>query len=247
MKVIVRDSAAEAAACAADIVIDVVSGRPDAVLCLATGKTMEPVYSALVSAHQAGKVSFARTTVFDLDEYLGLAPGHPGSFQSYLRQHFLDKVDIGPENTCLLRGDVADPDAECRRYEALIRSRGGIDLQLLGIGRNGHIAFNEPGSDFASRTRVLTLSDSTRVANASQFADLQDVPTQAMTQGIATILEARACLLLATGASKAAAVAAMIEEPPDASCPASALHRHPKATVVLDLEAAQGLGSGRFD
>lgn len=247
MKVIVRDTAAEAAAYAADIVVGLVNDLPQAALCLATGKTMEPLYRRLVSGFRAGRVSFARATAFDLDEYIGIAPDHPGSFQRYLREHFFSRVDFRPENTCLLRGDVTDPDAECQRYEALIRAHGGIDLQLLGIGRNGHIGFNEPGSDFASRTRVLTLSESTRLANASEFDGFETVPTQAMTRGIGSILEARECVLLATGVSKAPAVAAMIESPPDISCPASALQRHPRTTVVLDREAARGVTRPRED
>lgn len=241
MKVLICDDAERATARAADMVVAAVRARPDTVLGLATGGTMLPLYARLVAAHAAGAVSFARVTTFNLDEYIGLSPEHPCSYHTYMRAAFFDHVDIDRTRTHLPQGDSADPVAESQRYEALITSCGGIDLQLLGIGQNGHIGFNEPTSSLGSRTRIKTLTASTRAANAGYFDRSEDIPAHAITMGIRTILEARHCLLLATGAAKAAAAAAMIEGPLSAACPASALQMHPAATVVLDRDAARDL------
>lgn len=241
MKVLVHDDAGLAIARAADLVIGAVNAKPAAVLGLATGATMQPLYQALVAACRAGRVSFSRAMTFNLDEYVGLAPDHPCSYHTAMRQALFDHVDIDLARTHLPRGNAADPVAESRRYEALIAACGGIDLQLLGIGGNGHIGFNEPTSSLGSRTRIKTLTAATRQANAAFFAPGERMPTTAITMGIRTILDARACVLLAVGPAKAAAVAAMIEGPLSASCPASALQLHPAATVLLDREAARDL------
>lgn len=241
MKVLICDDAPAAIARAAGQVIAAVAARPGLVLGLATGGTMLPVYDRLAAAHAAGEVSFAGVTTFNLDEYVGLAPDHPCSYHVYMRQAFFARVDIDPARTHLPRGDSGDPRAEGARYEARIAACGGIDLQLLGIGQNGHIGFNEPTSSLGSRTRIKTLTAGTRAANAPYFDRPEDIPVHAITMGIATILDARACLLLATGPSKAEAVAAMVEGPLSAACPASALQLHPAATVVLDRDAARGL------
>jgi glucosamine-6-phosphate deaminase len=243
MKVILCETTQDAARCAADIVIARVVARPDAVIGLATGATMTPLYQRLVAACRARCVSFARTRVFNLDDYIGLAPDHPCSFTAYLYTAFLDHIDIQPHNIHLIRGDMADPMAGCRGYETLIASCGGIDLQLLGLGQNGHIGFNEPGSDFGSRTRVQALSAQTRQANAIHFTGHGTVPGLAVTMGIASILDARECLLVATGAAKARAAAAMIAGGMDPEHPASALQSHPNTTVVLDRAAARDLGA----
>lgn len=243
MKVILCETTQDAVVCAADIVVARVMARPDAVIGLATGATMTPLYQRLVAATRTTGVSFARTRIFNLDEYIGLDPNHPCSFNAYLYSAFLHHIDIQPDNIHLIGGDMADPEAGCRRYETLIASCGGIDLQLLGLGQNGHIGFNEPGSDFGSRTRVQTLSAQTRQANAIHFTGHGDVPALAVTMGIASILEARECLLVATGASKARAAAAMIAGGMDPEHPASALQSHPNTTVVLDRAAAQDLGA----
>lgn len=241
MKVLIFDDAERATARAAQIVVAAVTARPDTVLGLATGGTMRPLYAQLVAAHKAGAVGFSRVTTFNLDEYIGLSPDHPCSYHAYMRTALFDHVDIDPARTHLPRGDSADPVAESQRYEALIAAHGGIDLQVLGIGQNGHIGFNEPTSSLGSRTRIKTLTASTRAANAGYFDRAEDIPAHAITMGIRTILEARHCLLLATGASKAPAVAAMVEGPLTAACPASALQMHPAATVVLDHDAARDL------
>ncbi len=240
MRVLVIDDPAEAAARVAGIVADVLRDRADAVLGLATGETMRPVYARLVELHRAGRLDLSRATTFNLDEYVGIAPDHPASFHSFMRETLFGPLGLEPARTHLPRGDAADPAAEARRYEAAIAAAGGIDLQLLGIGRNGHVAFNEPASSLASRTRVTTLAEATRTANAPAFGD-EPVPRRAITTGIATILDTRACVLLATGAAKSDAVARMVEGPLGADCPATALQLHPATTVVLDAAAASRL------
>lgn len=241
MKVLICETAEKAVARAAELVIAQVRKKPGAVLGLATGGTMLPLYRKLCDACRQGAVSFAQSTTFNLDEYVGLAPDHPGSYHSYMREIFFDHTDIDLTRTHLPRGDCADPASECQRYEARVATSGGIDLQLLGIGQNGHIGFNEPTSSLGSRTRIKTLSHSTRLANAGHFGAIDAMPRYALTMGIGTILDARQCILLATGRSKATAVASMIEGPVSAVCPASALQLHPAMTAVLDAEAASDL------
>lgn len=241
MKVLILPDTEAATARAADILCEAVARFPETTLGLATGGTMLPLYAVLAERCRDGQVSFARTKTFNLDEYVGVGPEHPCSFHRYMVDAFFDRTDIDPRNAYLPRGDAPDPDTEAALYEARIAEAGGIDLQLLGIGRNGHIGFNEPTSSLGSRTRTKTLTESTRAANRSCFDGDDDVPRFAITMGIATILDARACLMLATGPAKAEAVAAMIEGPVSAYCPASALQLHPKVTVVLDEAAASRL------
>jgi glucosamine-6-phosphate deaminase len=240
VKVLILETPEAAAARVGEIVATALSDGRVRVLGLATGETMRPVYARLVAMHRDGRADFSGATTFNLDEYVGIAPEHPASFNAFMRGALFDHVNLDPRLCHLPRGDAPDPEAEARRYEEAIALAGGIDLQLLGIGRNGHLAFNEPTSSLASRTRIKTLTEATRTANAAAFAP-DPVPRQAITMGIATILSARACLLLATGASKAAAVTRMVEGPLGADCPATALQMHPAATVVLDGEAASRL------
>lgn len=247
MKVLILSDANTAISRAADILCETVAQNPTSVLGLATGSTMVPLYACVVARHQSGQVSFSRVTTFNLDEYVGLSADHPGSFRHYMDTTFFSKTDIDSANTNLPQGDAEDPQAEAGRYEARIAAAGGIDLQLLGIGQNGHIGFNEPSSNLGSRTRITTLTEGTRAANLSWFATGEDVPRCALTMGIATILDARRCLMLATGQSKAQAVAAMIEGPVCACCPASALQLHPHVTVILDSAAASGLKLTDYD
>ncbi|MCB2055550.1 MAG: glucosamine-6-phosphate deaminase [Geminicoccaceae bacterium] len=241
MKVLILEDAAAAVARAAGLVSATVISRPEIVLGLATGGTMLPLYADLRRRHAEGSLSFAGVTTFNLDEYVGLAPAHPGSYHTYMREALFDHVDIDPARTHLPRGDAADPRAEAQRYEQAITDRGGIDLQLLGIGRNGHIGFNEPTSSLGSRTRIKTLTIETREANRRYFTEGEEVPRYALSMGIGTIMEARACLLLATGSTKAEACARMIEGAIGAACPATALQMHPRVTAVLDREAAAAL------
>lgn len=241
MKVLILNDEAAAITRAAEIIAQTLRAKPAAVLGLATGGTMLPLYRELGQRHAEHQVSFAQSTSFNLDEYVGLPPDHPCSYHRYMREAFFDHIDIRPAQTHLPKGDNPDPQAEARAYEALIAEAGGIDLQILGIGRNGHIGFNEPTSSLASRTRIKTLTDDTRRANQRYFSSFDETPRYAITMGVATILDSRACLLLATGRAKADAVARMIEGPLSAACPASALQMHPKATIILDNDAASAL------
>ncbi|MFN3615248.1 MAG: glucosamine-6-phosphate deaminase [Rubrimonas sp.] len=232
---LILPDALSAARRAADIVAAVVAVKPHAVLGLATGETMRPFYAELVARAQAGRLDLSRATTFNLDEYVGVAPDHPASFHAFMRAALLDHVVVAAAH--IPRGDAPDPEAEAARYDAAIDAAGGVDLQVLGIGRNGHLAFNEPTSSLGSRTRVKRLAEATRRANAAAFAP-EPAPRRAITMGVANILEARACVLLATGAPKAEAVAAAVEGPLGAHCPASALQLHRATTVILDQAAA---------
>ena len=239
--VVVVTDKTEVARYGADLVAALVRNKPDAVLGLAAGATPEGLYAEMVNLH-AGGLDFSRVTVFDLDEYHGLPPGHPAAFARSLRAHLIDHLNLSPLRVHLLEDRLSEPLSPlCAEYERLIRQAGGIDLQLLGLGRNGHIAFNEPGSDFASRTRPVDLSETTRAANRAAFASGEAVPTTAVTMGIGTILEARRILLLATGLDKAEAVAASIQAPPTPQIPASALQGHPDTLFLLDRMAASRL------
>lgn len=246
MKVLIHGDAAQAVDCVAGLIAARLRRVPASVLGLATGGTMEAVYARLLTAHQAGEISFARARSFNLDEYVGLAPDHPCSYWRYMRAQLFDHVDFRDGATLLPRGDAPDPEAEAQSYEAAIVAAGDIGLQLLGLGANGHIGFNEPTSSLSSLTRIKTLTRSTRAANARFFAQPEDVPRLAITMGIGTILRADEVVLLAYGAGKAAAVAAMIEGPLSAACPASALQLHRKVTVVLDQAAAANLALRQY-
>lgn len=241
MKVLIFDDAERAVVSAADTIVAALSAKSDLVLGLATGGTMLPLYQRLVAQHQAGRVSFAKAATFNLDEYIGIGPDHACSYHTYMRDVLFNHIDIDQSRTFLPRGDCANPVVEAARYEALITERGGIDLQLLGIGQNGHIGFNEPTSSLSSLTRIKTLTADTRHANARYFENAEDTPKYALTMGVGSILASRHALLLATGPAKSKAVAAMVEGPVSAVCPASALQLHPKATILLDRDASAGL------
>ena len=233
------------AAHAAGRVIDGLASGRVTTLGLATGATMVQVYARLVAAYSAGAVSFRSVTTFNLDEYVGVEPTAPGSFRAFMRRCLFDRVDMAPARIHLPDGLARDSAIECVRYEQLIRQSGGIGLQLLGIGANGHIGFNEPGSAVTSRTREVGLTDGTRAANAAFFAAPAKVPQRALTMGIATILEAREILLLATGAHKADAVSAAVFGPMSTDCPASALRLHPRVRVICDAAAATHIAGRR--
>ena len=238
VRVLVLDVAADVARHVAGLFLRAL--RRPAVLGLATGGTTLPIYAALVEAHRANGASFRHATTFNLDEYVGLDHEHPASFARFMRGALFDHVDIDPGRVHLLDGAAPDPVAEAARYERAIKAAGGIGLQFLGIGANGHIGFNEPGSPLASRTRCVTLTPSTRDANRRFFGG-GTVPARALTMGIATILDAREIILAATGARKARAVACAIDGPITPECPASALQTHPSATIICDRDAAAGL------
>ncbi len=241
MEVIIQSNAELAARTAADVIARALVAKPDLVLGLATGCTMESLYDLLVQKHQDTGLDFSRCRTFNLDEYVGLAANDPCSYHYFMRQRFFDSVNIDLRNTHLPDGMAEDLAAECARYEARIVACGGIDLQVLGIGLNGHLGFNEPLSAFRSRTRVQTLSRVTRAQNAPLFPSPGQVPRQAITMGVGTILDARQCLLLATGLEKADVVAKAIEGPLTAMVTATALQLHPACTIVLDQDAASQL------
>ncbi|MCW8354732.1 glucosamine-6-phosphate deaminase [Marinomonas pontica] len=241
MQVIILPSAHEVALYAADRVVDVINTKPDPVLGLATGSTPIALYKELVARYQAKNVSFRRVTSFNLDEYIGITDAHQQSYRAFMEHYLFEQIDIFDENTHVPIADSQDVDVlkrSAQDYEQCIQLAGGIDLQILGIGLNGHIGFNEPTSSFASRTRIKTLSESTVVANKRFFEEGEYQPHLALTMGIGTILESKSVLLMATGKTKAEAVKAMIEGPLSAMCPASALQLHEAATIVLDEEAA---------
>jgi glucosamine-6-phosphate deaminase len=231
----------EAGGLAGGAIAALVSRKPHAALGLATGSSPLAAYRDIAGRHAAGGLSLAGAGAFLLDEYVGLPAGHPQSYRSFVARELEAYVDFAPG---AIRGpDVHADDllAACDAYEAAIRAAGGVDLQLLGIGTDGHIGFNEPGSSLASRTRIKTLTDQTRRDNARFFGSLDEVPRHVVTQGVGTILEARHLVLLAFGSPKAGAVAAAVEGPVTAMVPASALQLHPHATVVVDEAAASRL------
>lgn len=234
-------TAADAAVIAADVVARAVRSRPAPVIGLATGSTPLAAYALLIERYRAGELSFAGASAVLLDEYVGLRPDHPEGYRSVIRRELTDHIDLPPAR--LYGPDVwaADLPAACAAYDALLVDLGGVDLQLLGIGADGHIGFNEPGSSLRSRTRVKTLTAATRADNARFLGSVDEVPRHVVTQGLATIGEARHVLLLACGEGKAEPVAQAVEGPLAAVCPASVLQLHPHATVVLDDAAASRL------
>jgi len=238
VEVILQPNEEAAAALVARIVAHDLRANPHLVLGLATGKTMECVYRHLVRMHQDEHLDFSLCSSFNLDEYVGLFPSDPNSYRHYMNHHLFRHVNIDPRNTHLPNGMAADLDAECRHYEALIHRFGGIDLQLLGIGKAGHIGFNEPLSALRSRTRVKALTPTTLKQNAASFGGEENMPRRAITMGVGTIIEARRCLLLATGESKAEVVAQAVEGPISSMVSASALQLHPRCTVIVDDAAA---------
>ncbi len=219
---------------AAEILLQEISENPLAVLGLPTGRTPIGMYQRVVSECSREYRCFRDVQTFNLDEYVGIGADHPGSYAAYMREHFFSHVDLRPANAHIPNGKAADLDAECARYEAAIRNAGGLGLTFLGLGRNGHIGFNEPGTPFTSRTRVVELTESTRHANADLFADSR-VPTRAITIGIATILSSRRIVLLASGESKRAAVERLRSAVVDDFFPASALWQHDHVTVLAAM------------
>jgi glucosamine-6-phosphate deaminase len=241
MEVIVKTSEAEVAALAAEMIADVIRKKPRAVLGLATGSTPLGTYRELIRMHREEGLDFSQVVTFNLDEYVGLPATHPQSYRYFMNKNLFEHVNIKRESTHLPNGAARDVEAACIEYEREIKEVGGVDMQLLGIGTNGHIAFNEPVSSLGSRTRVKTLTDKTRRDNSRFFGSLAEVPKYAITVGIGTIMEARSAILIATGNSKADAILAAVEGPITAMCPASALQLHPHMTIIVDRQAAAKL------
>lgn len=229
------DDHAAASARVTALVSSAIRDTPSLVLGLPTGRTPIAIYGALVGAG----LDWSRVRTFNLDEFAALAPSHPGSFRAFMDQHLFRHVNLDPGRIGFLRGDTGDDIAECRRYDLAIAAAGGIDLLLVGLGGNGHIGFNEPAPSLRAETHAVELHESTRRANADRFdGDWQQVPDRALTIGMRQVLSARRVVLMATGAAKAAAVAAMIDGPLTTGCPASWLQAHPDVTVIIDHAAA---------
>ncbi len=242
MEVIIRPTKEAAIALTAQLIARELRSKPHFVLGLATGATMEGVYDELARLHRDERLDFSRCHTFNLDEYVGLPKDSPYSYHEYMRQHLFSRVNVHPLCAHLPNGVAPDLAAECRHYEQLILDVGGIDLQLLGIGRDGHIGFNEPLSALRSRTREKALTPSTLAANAPFFGgDASQMPRRAITMGVGTILDAHRCVMLVTGSSKAEILARAVEGPITAMVTASALQLHPHCQVIVDEEAAANL------
>jgi glucosamine-6-phosphate deaminase len=245
--VVVCPDAAGVARKAAGLFAELIRAKPNAVIGLATGSTPEQTYAELARLHREEGLSLAKVASFNLDEYWGLDGDHDQSYRYFMNENLFKRVDIRPWNTFVLNGKAQNPYLECQAYETKIVSMGGVDLWLLGIGGNGHIAFNEPGSPVDSRTRLVSLTQSTIEANSDGrfFKDPAEVPRCALSAGIGTIREARKVVLLATGAKKAPAVAAAVDGPFTPDCPASLLQDHPDCTFIVDRDAASKLKGAR--
>jgi glucosamine-6-phosphate deaminase len=242
MQIIIYDNGQEVAKSAAQWVQALIQEKTNPVLGLATGSTPISLYQSLVEQYKRGKTSFANVTTFNLDEYYDIADNNPQSYRSFMQQHLFDHVNIDPKKTFLPRcNQKQNPREQGLAYENKIKQACGIDLQILGIGANGHIGFNEPSSSLASRTRIKTLTKQTLTDNSRLFSDGEVQPTLAMTMGIATIMDARYVLLMATGKNKALAIKDMVSGPVSASCPASILQMHENAVILLDKDAASAL------
>lgn len=242
MEILILPDAKAAELLAARIVSDRITSKPDLVLGCATGSTMEGIYDELTRLHHDADLDFAEVRTFNLDEYVGLEQRDPRSYHHYMHERLFSRVNLNPSHCHLPNGAAPDLDQEARAYEALIKVSGGIDLQLLGLGRTGHIGFNEPLSSLMSRTREKALTPTTRLQNAPQFGgDPEAVPPRALTMGVGTILEAREIVMVVTGAHKAEILARATEGPITSMVSATALQLHPHCVVIVDDAASQRL------
>ncbi|MDZ5710990.1 glucosamine-6-phosphate deaminase [Jeotgalibacillus haloalkalitolerans] len=237
MDIVIVKNYIEMSKVAAGLVRDCIREQEEPVLGLATGGTPIGLYQLLVRQYRAGLLSFKHMRTFNLDEYIGLDPAHSKSYHRYMQEHLFSHIDIPRDQTFLPDGMASNLEKECRHYEKLLKKFGPPDLQILGIGENGHIGFNEPGSDFNGHTHVISLADSTREANARYFQSLEEVPTHAITMGIKSILHSKKIVLLASGERKAAAVRRLLEGTPDPTFPASALSQHNDVVLIADEKA----------
>ena len=248
-RVVVFPSDRTAARALARRIAAAIDAKPRLVLGLPTGRTPVALYHELAALHEHGHADFSQVTTFNLDEFLGIPPSHEGSYRTFMERHLFSRVNIPVERRNVLNGATADPHAECARYERAIADAGGIDLQILGIGTNGHIGFNEPAHALQSWTHRVTLTAETRRSNAALFGgDAAKVPLEALSMGMATILRARAIVLLATGRSKASCVERVVNGPITTELPASFLQLHPDVDIMLDDAAAERIrNQGRGD
>ncbi|WP_438480737.1 glucosamine-6-phosphate deaminase [Oleiharenicola lentus] len=241
MEILIRDNADVGCVLGAKIIAKTIRTKPNSVLGLATGRTPLRLYQELIRMHREEGLDFSQVTTFNLDEYVGLPGTHEQSYRYFMQENLFRHINIDVANTHVPDGTAAELHNECRAYEKKIIAAGGIDLQLLGLGRNGHIGFNEPTGSLRSRTWIKILSEQTLRDNSAVFGSFADMPKHALTMGIGTIMEARRCLLLAFGPAKTRAVEQMVEGPLSAICPGSALQEHLRCTVILDDSSAAGL------
>ena len=247
LKILKAETAAEVGRLAADQFQEVMAAKPACVLGLATGSTPVPLYRELAAREKAGLLDFTRVRSVNLDEYKGLAPDHPQSYRHFMQENLFDHIAIRPENTMVPDGLTQDVDAMCMAYERAIEDWGGIDLQLLGLGHDGHIGFNEPCDHFPSWTHEVALTETTRRANARFFASEAEVPAAAYTMGVGTVMAARRVLMLVTGADKAEILRRAFFGPVTPWVPASILQFHPDVTLICDRAAWDGAGMGKED
>lgn len=240
MNIIKLKTEEELSKAACDLMIERLTRIENPVIGLATGSTPEGMYKCLIDCYKRGIVDFSNVTSFNLDEYVGLDESHPCSYGYYMKENLFEHVNIGEDHAFVPSGTETNLEEHCKNYESIIGSVGKIDIQILGIGINGHIGFNEPGTSFASRTHVVELNESTREVNSRFFDSIDEVPTMAVTMGIETIMEANEIVLLITGKNKAETVKQLIESDITEDFPASALKNHPNFTLIVD-EAAYSL------
>ena len=240
-KLIIVDTPAEVGAKAADVFEQTIVNKPDCVLGLATGSTPLPLYRELIALEQSGKITFAQVRTSNLDEYKGLQPDHSQSYRKFMQDNLFDHINVKQENTIVPLGLCEDSDAMCKAYEAQIASWGGVDLQLLGIGHDGHVGFNEPEDTFPGDTHEVQLTDMTRQANKRFFDSIEEVPAAAFTMGIGTIMRAKKIVMVITGADKADITYAALRGPVTPQVPASILQFHPDVTFICDKAATAKL------
>lgn len=239
MRIIVEKDYKELSRRAANILTSQIVLKPDSVLGLATGSTPIGVYKELIRAYKEGTISFKEVTTFNLDEYYGLNFSHEQSYAYFMNKHLFSHINIKPENIHIPNGKAANVDLECKMYEEMIKNAGGIDIQLLGIGRNGHIGFNEPDIKFEARTHLVELDEDTIDANSRFFTSIEDVPQKAISMGIKTIMHSKKILLLASGSQKVQTIYNMVNGKITPKLPASVLQLHPDVTVIVDEEAGR--------
>ena len=249
MQIIIKDSYEEISKIGAEIIAGAIRKKPNLVLGLATGSTPVGMYKELIRMHKKENLDFSKVTTFNLDEYVGLPPDHDQSYYYFMCENLFDHVNIDKTKVHVPSGLVTGKDAEeyCQWYEDEIKKAGGIDIQVLGLGSDGHIAFNEPGSSLASRTRIVALTEKTIKDNSRFFEKIEDVPKLSITIGVGTVMEAKHCLIMAKGENKADAVKAFVEGPVTSQITASALQMHPKVTALFDAEAASKLDERLVD
>ena len=240
MKIIVCENYAEMSARAAELIADLVKAKPDCVLGLATGSTPVGMYKELIAKNEAGEISFADVTTYNLDEYYPIEPTHEQSYRYFMNVNLFDHININKEKTFVPNGLTQNPEEEGAAYDAAIEAAGGVDLQVLGIGQNGHIAFNEPDDALVAGTHITSLTEDTIDANSRFFASRDDVPTRAFTMGIGSIMKAKKIILLANGKNKHAAIAKMLDDKITTQCPATILKAHADVYLFCDKDAYNG-------